>query len=430
MKESETIEFKETLSDEDRILTSACAFANTNGGSILIGVRDNATVIGISIGKNTIELLARKLTECITPPIYASINETNVEDKTVLELKIPKSEYKPHFYKGIAYVRVGKINKDMSPQELTIFFKNRFLGQVHFDSEPCKEATFDDLDKETVKTFTETLGMKFSSVETSLRNLKLIRDKHILNAAVVFFGEKPSLLYPLFGIKCAVFSKLDISEIRDIDVNIFSAVDLAVDFVMGKVPQTISFERAERKSIPILPREALREAVINALVHRDYTYPSSVYVAIYEDKVVVKNPGVLPPELSESDLYKEHPSHPRNPLLAELAHKVKYIEHWGTGTLRILQSMRKVGLNDPIFKQEKGFFHVVLPLTRQNISERQSRILGLLREIKQSTIKDMKKLIREKVSERTIKNDVRKLVEAGFILRRGKGKNTFYSVHA
>lgn len=429
MKESETTEFKESLSDEDGILTSACAFANTNGGSIFIGVKDNSSVIGISVGKNTIELLGRKLTENISPPIYASIKETTVENKIVLEIKVPKSEYKPHFYKGIAYIRVGKINKNMSPEELTIFFKNRFLEQVHFDSEQCKEATIEDVDKETAKAFTEKIGMKFSSVETTLKNLKLIRNGHILNAAVIFFGKKPSLLYPLFGVKCAVFSRFDISAMKDMDVNLFNAVDQAVDFVMESIPKILSFERAERKSIPILPREALREAVVNALVHRDYTYPSSVYVAVYEDKVIIKNPGVLPPELSESDLYKEHPSHPRNPLLAELAHKIDYIEHWGTGTIRILRSMRQAGLNDPVFKQEKGFFHVILPLTRPNISERQGKILELLRENKQGTIKNIKKLIREKVTERTIKSDVRKLVEAGFILRRGSGKNTFYTIY-
>lgn len=427
--ESETIELKESLADEGGILASACAFSNTLGGTIYIGVKDSGEVRGISIGKNSVELLARKVTENLTPPVYANIEELIVGDKTVLKVTIPDSEYKPHFYKGIAYKRVGKINKALSPEEMELLFRRKILEKTHFDGLPCENADVSDMDGDSIRRFAEKTGVGFVSTENALKNLKLMKKGRPANAAVLFFGKEPNLSLPLYGVKCAVFlSDTELQKTMDFNENIFLVVDKVVDFISGQVPQKITFDSAERKEEPVVPKSAIREAVINALIHRDYTFPSSVYAAVYKDRIVVKNPGVLPAELSEADLYRVHTSHPRNPLLAELAHKARYIEHWGTGTLRILKSMREAGLRDPIFKQEKGFFYVTLSLEPPVLNKRQIRILSLVKEKKELPLAEIRKKVGAAVSSRTLRTDISHLVGQGFMFRKTRGKTVIYSL--
>ncbi len=427
-KESETVEFKESLSKESEVLTCACAFANTTGGAIYIGIKDDGKIIGTSIGKNTIEMLSRAITEQINPAIYANIEEIEEGEKIILKIIISKSEYKPHFFKGIAYMRVGKINKAISPEGLEILFRNKFLEKAHFDSILCDDANLEDIDQTSVKKLTKIMGVKFNSVKNSLKNLKLISNGKIKNAAILFLGKEPPILFPLFGVKCASFKNNELVSTADFRENIFFSVDKSVDYIISQTPKRLSFEKAQRQEVPILPREALREAVINALIHRDYTYPSSVHIAIYKDKVIIKNPGMLPNNLSEKDLYKEHSSQPRNPLLAELAHKAKFIEHWGTGTLRIIKTLRKAGLDEPIFSQEKGFFQVLLPLIKPILNKRQEKILKILKNKQEISSMEIQKLLKSKVTNRTIKSDIRKLVKLGLILQKGKGKNTKYTI--
>jgi ATP-dependent DNA helicase RecG len=245
----------------------------------------------------------------------------------------------------------------------------------------------------------------------------------------MFFGKNPSLLFPLYGIKCATFSERgEIKAMKDFSNNIFAIVDEAVSFASENIPKKLVFKAAMRTEVPIIPEMATREAIVNALIHRDYTFPSSVFLAVYPDRVVIKNPGMLPPDLSEKKLYVEHHSHPRNPLLAELAHKARYIEHWGTGTLRIISSMREAGLKDPEFRQDSGFFYVTLSFLKPELTKRQKRILALFREFDTATLSKIKQLLRERVTDRAIRKDLQMLVENGLIIKKNAGKHTTYSI--
>lgn len=424
MVEGQKIEFKKSFADEDKILRTVCAFTNTKGGKIYIGINDNNKVVGASIGRNTLENFGRKIYETINPPVNANIEEIKKDSKSVVVITIPESEYKPHFYKGVAYKRVGKIIKQMDATEIRNLIKNELSYETLFDSVVNQRALIKDVDEKSLKKFVKKVGKKYASKKHALSNLKLLKNKKPLNAAILFFGVEPPLLIPMYGVKCAVFKNNEIKAMKDFTKNIFMVVDNVVDYILQQCPKKLSFKRAAREEELILPEEAVREAVINSLIHRDYSFPSAVHVIITNEKITIKNPGMLPSEIKKEDLYGPHSSKPRNPTLAQLAHMVGYIEHWGTGTLRIISSMRKAGLDDPVFEEKNGFFAVHLHFSEPKFNDRQKRILRYLTIDNIIKISALKKMF--KVSDRTIRNDLKELIKKGFILKKEKGKNTYY----
>ncbi len=424
-QEGERLELKQTLSDEKEVLKTVTAFANTAGGKLIVGVNDKGKVVGIDIGDNTIENISRKITELITPPIYPKIYVDNIEGKRILVIEVNESELKPHFYKNIAYVRVGKINKPLSLEKLLEMLKKR-LTRESFDQQPNKYAKISDIDEKSVIDFVKRMGKRFKGLRQTLESLKLIREGSLLNASILFFGKEPSLLFPLYGIKCALFKGNEVFDMKVFEDNIMRIIDKAFSYVIEKIPKKIVIEGTIRKEKPLIPEEAIREAIVNAVIHRDYTYPSSIFISIFEDRIVIKNPGMLR-TLSIEDLYKEHISEPRNPLLAELAYRAGFIEQWGTGTLRIIRATKLAGLKTPEFSNERGFFTTTLFMSSPQLNEKERKILRMAINKGRFTFRDVRKNIKG-VSDRMLRKYISKLVKEGFLFRKGRGKNSYYTI--
>ncbi len=237
-----------------------------------------------------------------------------------------------------------------------------------FDAAQCWGATLDDLDLEAMHRFIRVarrarqLPLPEDAEPTDLlRHLNLLNSGRLTNAAVLLFGRAPQRFLIASEIKCAHFHGTYIAKpIPSYQIykgTVFELVDQAVDFVLSKIALSVG-TRAESAQAPVeyeIPREVVREAIVNAVVHRDYTDNSSVQVMLFADRLEVMNTGGLPPALTVESLLRAHRSVPRNPLLAEAMYLKRYTERMGTGTVDMIRGCVEAGLPEPEFKVGPGF---------------------------------------------------------------------------
>lgn len=237
-----------------------------------------------------------------------------------------------------------------------------------FDAAPCLKASLDDLDSEQMHRFIRTArrAREFpltegASTQELLGHLNLLNSERPTNAAVLAFGKAPQQFLISSDVKCAHFHGTEVAKpIPSYQVykgTAFQLVDQAVDFVLSKIALSVG-TRAESTQAPVsyeIPKEVVREAIVNAVAHRDYTSNASVQVMLFSDRLEVLNPGRLPPPLTLEQLRDTHPSVPNNRLLARSLYLTQYIEEMGTGTLDMIRRCGDAGLREPEFTESGGF---------------------------------------------------------------------------
>ena len=243
------------------------------------------------------------------------------------------------------------------------------LRAAPFDAAACLGATLADLSVDKLNEFLSraqanrgyALGPG-TPIATALAHLNLLDGDRPSHAAVLLFGQEPQRWLPTSGVKCLHFHGKEVRKpIPSHQVyrgTVFALVDQAVDFVMSKIDRAVG-TRAEGNAAPIsyeLPRQAVSEAIVNAVAHRDYTSNASVQVMLFADRLEIWNPGELPASLSPERLTRPHASIPHNPLLADPLFLAHYIEQAGTGTLEMIALSREAGLRTPDFRQDGGSF--------------------------------------------------------------------------
>lgn len=250
--------------------------------------------------------------------------------------------------------------------------ENEFIRTCPFDAAPNKNAEITDLNPEKIKEFVVVSNAKRafplppeSSIEIILTHLNLIKSNTISNAAILLFGSQPQHFFLSSEVKCAHFHGYTIEKpIPSYQVykgDVFQLVNQAVDFIMTRIDASVG-TRDESISVTInyeLPRAAVTEAIVNAVVHRDYTSKGSVQVMLFKDRLEIWNPGNLPYGLTTTKLKEPHTSIPNNPLLAEPMYLAGYIERMGTGTGDIIRLCKKQGLKEPDFIQDEIFKTVI-----------------------------------------------------------------------
>lgn len=238
-----------------------------------------------------------------------------------------------------------------------------------FDASACQGATLTDISKEAVKWFLSVARQErqyplseSTSPAKALAHLNLLDSGKPSHAAILLFGKQPQHFLVTSELKCMHFHGTEVRKpIPSYQIyrgTVFKLVDQAVDFVMSKISRTVG-TRAEGPQAPVeyeLPREAVAEAIVNAVAHRDYTSNASVQVMLFADRLEVWNPGELPPPLTIEQLHRPHASIPRNPLIAESMFLAHYAEKAGSGILDIIARCKQANLPDPVFHQEAGQF--------------------------------------------------------------------------
>lgn len=342
---------------------------------------------------------------------------------------------KPVFAYGRPYKRVGRSNQRLSREEVQRLMEET-TGRT-WDALPCSGLTVGSLDKAAIRDFLKRAGQDTTTdTMTVLRNLALVNAQgELVNAAALLFAGSPQRFFPQAQLQCARFA--GISSVQFIDEAtyagpVFSQLDDALKFVTRNTKQAIRITgKPEHDVVPEYPVEAIREAVINAICHRNYSETGTVQVRIYDDRLEVWNPGTLPPELTIEQLYHEHASHPRNPRLAGAFHHAGLVERWGTGTLRIITACQAHGIGQPEFSTVSRNFIVRFstpPLvTRPTMERLSARLQQAIMYIQtRGSIKVEEYQEHFGISRRQAQRDLAQLVQEGLLHPEGKGPSTRY----
>ena len=321
------------------------------------------------------------------------------------------------------------------------------LRILPFDASACPGAGLNDLPQEGIRRFLEVarqernypLPVKISP-ERALTHLNLLDDGNPTNAAVLLFGREPQRFLPTSEVKCMHFHGTEVCKpIPSYQIfkgTLFELVNQAVDFVLSKINRSIGTREhsIQAPSKYELPREAVTEAIVNAIAHRDYTSNASIQTMLFADRLEVWNPGELPPSLTPELLRRPHASIPHNPLIAEPLCLARYIEKAGSGTLDMIERCRASGLPEPDFEQRAGQWVVTLwrdwltakLIASLGLNERQQEAIGFIRQEHRLTNTRYQEITG--TSRATTKRDLEDLVRKGVLILVGAGRGAFYQV--
>lgn len=354
--EGRRIDFKEEVSSNLYKLLSA--FANTTGGTVILGVRDrDHAVTGIDLRNNAIKVLADSITTRLG--IHPVIDIHEIDGKHILTIAVEQGRA-PVAYDGRYYTRVGDTTREMLPDELREYFQQ----SIEWDS-ITGPYTSDQIDEETVRHFLAlakaagrlTAVAPDEPIDTVLRRLDLVRDGQIRNGALMLFGRNPQKDFPNSIVRIGRFRRADIiigdHEIRGDLFSQFDEAERIIKSYIGvryDISEEAMQESFQRKEVWDYPLPAIREALLNALIHRDYFNNTvQTQVRIFDDHIRFHNPGHLPEGVTVEMIIREHYSHHRNPKIADIFYRAGLIERYGSGIERIITAFRDASMPAPTF---------------------------------------------------------------------------------
>lgn len=440
-QEGETLEFKRQWTDKG--LEDLAAFANTRGGSLLIGIQEDGEIVGARVDDQEMQRIANLITAHLG--ITPSIQVVEMQGRPVIEIRVNAGR-RLLSYGGRYLRRVGTTNRDFPPDELARHLLER-AGRT-WDG-LSSDWTPEKIDPEALAQFARLARPKLPHLdpadpEQTLQNLDLLVEGRLRNAAVLLFGKRPQQLFPQAQVRVGLFRGSEILDSHDYTGTLWEQLEGAMKRFQDvlKVRFDIQVEEPslkglQRREVWEYPLEALREAVINAVVHRDYAVPADIQIKIHEDRLEIWNAGELPPPLRPQDLRGPHHSVLRNPRIAQAFYFAGLIERWGTGTIRILQLCRGQGLPEPEFANHQGGFFVAFakdPYTPERLralglNERQTRAVLYVKAHGKITNKEYQTL--SGVSKPTATRDLEGLVRIGVLEKRGTtGRGAHYLLRA
>jgi len=440
--ESQICEFKTSFQEE--VLETIGAFANAQGGEIIIGVSPDGAICGVALGRKSLEDWANKIREATDPRIQPSIDIIENKNKKVAVIKIePSTTGLPVSVKGRFFKRVGRTNQRMSHTEIV----RRLLASTgsSWDAEVDTEASFTDLDQNQIGFFIKQLRNvgrrpipKEASHKDILEKLNLLKKGIPTRTALLLLGKYPTRYFPSAYIKLGRFrSQTLIVDDKRIDGNILTQIDEAMSWFRERFEtEFIITGKPQRDVIWEYPLDAVREAIINAVCHRDYRMNINIQVRLHDDRLEIWNAGALPTPLTPADLIHDHDSIPRNTLLAESLFYCGLIENWGSGTTRMAKLLVDAGLELPEFStihpdRLRVIFHKDRfskeRLHKLDLSARQISAVQQARSKGRITNQEYQALLG--VSERTSTRELNELVALGILFRHGTtGKGTYYAL--
>ena len=351
--ENQRIEWKQSWHDE--YLKTICGFANADGGILEIGKRDDGEIIGVSNVKKLLEDLPNKIRSAMG--IVPSINVTGADDEQYISISIKPYSF-PISCHGKYYVRSGSTTQELSGSSLDEFML-RVQGKT-WDGVPVPHAAFDDFERDAFKAFrrkaVSSARLTAQDLEITdemlLKNLRLVEGNYLKRAALLLFHQDPENWVPGAYIKVALFENAaDIRYQDEIHGSLITMADKVEDLVYSKYFKgIIRYEGLQRIEDFPVPRTAFREAILNAIVHRDYSTGNPIHIHIYPEKVLIYNDGRLPENWTEKDLFSPHTSMPYNPLIAGTFFRSGQIEAWGRGIEKITLACKSWNKPEPFYR--------------------------------------------------------------------------------
>lgn len=418
--ETRNLELKKTTGELKDGMKSACAFLNTDGGWLIFGIAPTTLkVVGQDVTENTRREIAQALTH-LEPALDVEVNYVdlpNSNGKQVIVMHFDKWVWgkEPYTYHKCPYYRIESVTKEM-PRDM--FVERLKAARPHdfaWENQTAERVTLDDMDEERIRNAVR-LGIaggrinasaEGATVETLLGKLKLLNNGKPTNAAVMLFGKNTDD-YPQLLLRMACFKGNDKNEFLDNKQemgNFFDLLDAGTAFcfrnlrLAGKI---VGMRREERLEIPA---EALREALINALCHREYDNPrASVSLAIYYDRIEIVNPGHFPAQLTPENIKLQHDSFPFNLKIAQVLYQTTYLESWGSGVRRMVKLCEAQHLAEPEYRLGNNTVTVIFRRNRdsqndsqndsqKSLNERQRKIVELMRGNRQITVAKIAKTL-------------------------------------
>lgn len=434
MPEQQNIEYKSSWHDD--YLKWICGFANAQGGQIYIGKDDVGNVVAVEDYKKLMDEIPNKIKNNMG--ITAEVNLLQEDGKHYIEIIVQPYSV-PISLRGRYYYRSGSVKQELTGTSLNEFLLKR--SGLTWDEVTEPRATFDDIDERSFRMYLEMSKEKDRlpdveglTMEEIFDKLRLTKNGELTRAAIILFGKDPRRFSTNAFVKIGRFKGDADLRFQDVEEgNLIILLKNVLERLDHKyLTRSIEFKGMLRLEHSEYPIPALREMLLNALVHRKYM-GSFIQIRVYDDKITIWNDGALPEEITLESLKHVHSSHPRNPLIADVCFKGGLIDSWGRGTVRIIETCKEAGLPEPELTERDGGFLVTL--FKDNLTEEQLVKLGLnARQIKAVQYVKEKGRITNKeyqeineVSKRTATNDLSDLVEKYQLFKQlGASVSTYY----
>lgn len=436
MSEQQNIEYKQSWRDE--YLKWICGFANAQGGKIFIGIDDEGNITGVDDYKKLMDDIPNKAVNYLG--LVVDVNLHRKSGKHYLEINVPVSSV-PISYHGAYHYRSGSTKQELKG----IGLQNWLLKKMgsHWEDLPMPAATITDLDEGSLQHFLKRAITKGRIPEDAihygltvlLENLNLLtKEGQLTYAAILLFGKRPSKVSPTFSFRMGRFGQgNDDLRFQDmVETNLITMADKVMDKLNDRyLIRPISYKGLERMEPLEYPEAALREAVLNAIIHKDYS-STWIFLRVYDDRLEIWNPGLLPEQLTIQKLKGIHSSYPRNPHIAAVFFKAGYIESWGRGTTKIIKECVASGLPEPILEEDEGGIRVTFLkdiyteeyLKQLEISDRQVQAVLFIKL--NGYITNSQYQSEYHVSDRTALRDLDDLVTKGVLTKTGEKKGSRY----
>ncbi len=442
-----TIEHKRDLSSLKPILKNLVAFANTAGGTMIIGKEDSGAVVGIDDVFSAEEKLASSIADSIYPPLMPEIEIVTVQNKTLLVIRVP--HWRGPFYiktegpeKGV-YIRLGSTNRIASADIIAEIMRSK--ANTSFDQLPIPELDVSAINMEKIEKVFSKVG-KIADINNliSMGILVPYSNKQVCsNGGLILFGkdEFREKYFPNSVVRCARFrgdDRVEFIDQLDVEGSIIDAVDQVPKFIRRNSRLAAKIESTYRKDIPEYSPVAIREVLTNALVHADYSIKGmNPRIAIYSNRLEIESPGMFPFGYTMEN-FISGVSHVRNKVISRVFRELKLMEGWGTGYKRIKNVCEKQGYQTPVWQENgtsirvsfephlitKGGNHPTTDKPSPTLTTRQEQILQLFETNSLLNSTEVLDKLSLNVAERTIRKDLLTLKELGLITKIGDGPIT------
>ena len=362
--EKQNVEFKESWRDE--YLKWICGFANTQGGTLYIGVKDNGEVCGVENPKRLMEEIPNKARDVMG--VFVEVNLLTENGLDYLEIKTEKYSF-PVSYRGKFYRRCGATNQELKGAAMYRFLLRS--QNLTWDKLPEPKMTMDKLNKDAIALFRKHArhGKRMSEEELQVSDEELVEKLKLVDtdadclkkAGALLFSEDPEDYYTGAYIKIGFFqNNADLLYQDEVRGNLFKQVDDTVDLLRLKYMKAlIRYEGLQRIDEYPVAYTALREVILNAVIHKDYAVPYPTQISVYNDKLMIWNAGVLPENWTTETLLGKHTSEPYNPLVAKVFYRAGDIETWGRGMEKVIDACKENDFPSPIaYTQGSGLWVV------------------------------------------------------------------------
>lgn len=441
--ESKNIEFKVELPSSITLTKTVIAFSNTGGGKLIIGVNNQGGIVGLKPDVNIFELqdkVSSIIYETCYPNVLPDIYTTTIDDLVLLVIEVYRGNLLPYYVKNKGknegvYIRVGATNRKASFENILELERQRM--NISFDQEVNREVTFKSLDISPIKDRFTNYDKVFD--KTVMKNLKLVHEEngkiYPTNGLLILLGK-----FEHVRMKCSRFkgTTMDVFlDRKEYEGDLFTQLENSENFIKNYIHLSSEIKGLQREDQYEIPLEAIRESLVNAVVHRDYSNDGrDIKIGIYDDIVNVVSPGGFPSTITQEDIL-EGRSEIRNKVIARVFKELDYIEQWGSGIRRIISSCKERGLKEPEIIEKGDFVDVSLyrevvnaELMREDaisLTDQEEKIIEFLKT-HDGQIKTKNAKVVLGVEDRRAREVLKYLTDKQLIVKKGKGPSTFYEI--